>query len=89
MINIFVYHNEEKIGKSVKDIGLLTAYTNNNVEGSEGGIIWVISAVGKKSKRYMASMCFVINEVSTGYSPIKDFKNSVTGVEGVILDEPV
>ncbi|MCG7588179.1 hypothetical protein [Photobacterium sp. OFAV2-7] len=37
----------------------------------------------------MVSMYFVINEANTGYSPIKGFKNSVTGVEGVILDEPV
>ncbi|MCG7588178.1 hypothetical protein [Photobacterium sp. OFAV2-7] len=50
MINYFIYHNEEKIGKSVKELGILTAYTNNSVHGSEGGIVWVISAVEKNRR---------------------------------------
>ncbi len=89
MNNYFVYHNEDKIGKSVKEIGLLAAYTNNDVEGSEGGVAWVISAVGKRNKKYKVSMCFEISKAHSGYSPVEAFKNSVAGEVGVILEEPI
>jgi len=89
MRNYFVYHNEDKICKSVKEIGLFSAYTNNSVEDTEGDIAWVISAVGKSHKRYKVSMCFKISEANAGYSPMKAFNNSVTGKNGVILEEPI
>ncbi|MEI8598460.1 hypothetical protein P4S64_15215 [Vibrio sp. M60_M31a] len=71
MNNYFVYHNEDKIGKSVKEIGLLAAYTNNDVEGSEGGVAWVISAVGKRNKKYKVSMCFEITKAHDGIQPLR------------------
>lgn len=93
MNHYFIYHNEKKMKTSIRDIGLLRGATNNSIDGSKGGMAWVISGSdsGKKSKDYYLSSFFIINKEKPLSWPYPNFKNSIEGLDGggQVLDPPI
>lgn len=93
MNHYFVYHNEKRMKSTILDIGLLRGVTNNAVDGSEGGMAWVISGAdsGSKTKGYYLSSFFIIKNENPSSWPYPDFENAIEGDKsaGKILNPPI
>jgi len=89
MNHYFVYHNEKRMKATIQETGLLRGVTNNLVDGTEGGMAWVISGAdsGSRSKKYYLSSYFIITKELPSSWPYPEFENVIEGnsLAGMIL----
>jgi len=66
---------------TIQETGLLRGVTNNLVDGTEGGMAWVISGAdsGSRSKKYYLSSYFIITKELPSSWPYPEFENVIEG----------
>ncbi len=66
---------------TIQETGSLRGVTNNLVDGTEGGMAWVISGAdsGSRSKKYYLSSYFIITKELPSSWPYPEFENVIEG----------